>query len=93
MSMEWSATTGFLAGALTSFGFVPQIVRVYRLKSARDLSLSFTLLFLSGVGLWFLYGIVEQLWPIVVWNALTFLLVLFLVIAKMRYGQGKGPLP
>ena len=92
MSMEWSATTGFVAGALTTFGFVPQIVRVYRLKSARDLSLPFTLLFFSGVGLWLLYGIAERLWPVVVWNALTFLLVLFLVVAKVRYGQsGRSP--
>jgi len=54
--MFW-ATIGLSAATLTMFAFIPQVIKVFRNKSAKDVSLM-TLLQLSfGVSLWIAYGI------------------------------------
>lgn len=78
---------GFAAGALTTLSFIPQVVRVYRLRSARDISLPFTIALTAGGVLWLSYGITLKLLPVMLWNAFTILLVLSLLVAKLRYGR------
>ena len=54
--IAWYAV-GAVAATLTSFGFVPQIVKMWRSKSVKDIS-PFTLLqFIAGVVLWTVYGV------------------------------------
>lgn len=48
---------GILAAALTSFGFVPQIVRIWKYNSAKDVSLLTLLQFALGLSLWITYGV------------------------------------
>lgn len=78
---------GLLGGALITLGFIPQILRVFRLRSAREISLPFTLLFLAGVIFWLLYGVSLRLLPVIFWNAVSFFLVSLLLYAKLRYGR------
>lgn len=47
---------GVIAAILTTFGFVPQIVKMYETKSARDVSLITLVQYSAGVTLWALYG-------------------------------------
>ena len=84
--MSLTEFIGILAGAFTTFGFVPQIVRVFLLRSAREISLPFTLLFLGGVILWLLYGISLDLVPVIFWNAASAILGALLLYAKLKYG-------
>ncbi len=53
--MSWYAV-GALAAALTSFGFVPQVWKMWRNKSAKDVSGLTLLQFGIGVSLWTVYG-------------------------------------
>lgn len=78
---------GIIAGALTTFGFVPQVIRVYKLKSAREISLLFNITLLVGIALWLVYGILFSLMPIIIWNLITGLLVLALLIGKIKYSR------
>ncbi|MDO8568679.1 MAG: SemiSWEET transporter [Dehalococcoidales bacterium] len=78
---------GFVAGALTTCAFIPQVIRVYKLKSARDISMPFTLAMIMGGVLWLVYGIVSGLTPVILWNAFSVALVLGLLGAKLRYGR------
>lgn len=78
---------GFIAGALMTVGFMPQVWRLYKLKSAREISLTFTSLFLVGAILWLSYGIVLGLPPVILWNAITLLLGGAMLFAKLRYGR------
>ena len=48
---------GAVAATLTSLGFVPQIVKMWRTKSVRDVSLFALLQLIAGVSLWIVYGI------------------------------------
>ena len=79
------AIVGALAGIFTTFSTVPQIYRVLKLKSAREISLLFTVLLATGVSLWTLYGILNRAWPIILWNAISLGLIFTLILAKLRY--------
>ncbi len=54
--MDWYLI-GTAAALLTTFGFVPQIIKMRRTKSSRDVSLATMYQFSAGVILWTLYGI------------------------------------
>ncbi len=54
--IAWYAL-GAVAAALTSFGFVPQIVKMWQTKSVRDISPISILQFIAGVLLWTVYGV------------------------------------
>lgn len=78
---------GYIAGFLTTFAMLPQVLRVYRLKSAREISLLFSTSILVGVCLWLVYGIVLGLVPLIVWNSIGIGLVGLLLVAKLKYGR------
>jgi len=54
--VAWYAL-GAVAATLTSLGFVPQIVKMWRTKSVRDVSLFALLQLIAGVSLWIVYGV------------------------------------
>lgn len=75
---------GFIAGALTTISFVPQVVKTWRTRSTADISLGMFALFCAGLVLWTLYGIALGSWPIVIWNAITLVLAGTILIFKLR---------
>ena len=85
MSLEESL--GFVAGALVTCSLIPQIIRVFRLRSAREISMLFTTLLLLGLILWLTYGVFFRLIPVILWNAVGIILVVVLLYAKLKYGR------
>jgi MtN3 and saliva related transmembrane protein len=78
---------GFIAGVLTTCSFIPQLIRVVKLKSAREISTLFTALLLLGSILWLAYGIYFRLMPVILWNSISTVLVAALMGAKLKYGR------
>jgi MtN3 and saliva related transmembrane protein len=78
---------GYAAGVLTTFCYVPQIIRVFQLKSAREISFLYSIFLLTGVIIWLLYGIFLHLIPIILWNSIGFIMVGLLLLAKLIYGR------
>ena len=76
---------GILAGALTTIAFLPQVIKTWKSKSARDISLSMFLLFCAGLTLWLIYGIIKDDLPIILANSLTLILASSIVYFKIRY--------
>ncbi len=68
-------------------GFIPQVWRLFRLKSAHEISLPFTILFVLGIAFWLSYGILLTRPSIIIWNAVTLLLGCGMLYAKLRYGR------
>jgi len=83
----WAEILGLLGGALTTFGYVPQLVRILRLKSAREISLPFTLSFLAGATCWLAYGVLLGLMPVILWNAAGIVFLSMLLCGKLKYGR------
>ena len=83
--MDTIIIIGYIAGTLTTISFVPQVVRAWKLKETRDISLAMLLLFAAGILLWTVYGIWTGSLPIIAANVITFFLILLLLGMKIRY--------
>ena len=77
---------GYLAATLTTAAFIPQAWLTWKTKRADGVSLGMYTIFTLGVALWLIYGLVIGAWPIVVANAITLALALFILVMKLRYG-------
>jgi MtN3 and saliva related transmembrane protein len=82
---------GLVAGLFTTGSLIPQIMKVYKNKSAGDISLLFNLMFLAGGLFWLSYGLLDKLVPIIIWNTLATIFILLLLIGKLKYGSAKHP--
>ena len=84
--MAWEEVLGLVAGAAITAGFFPQVWRLFRLKSAKEISLPFTILLLVGMSCWLAYGATLGLLSVIMWNAITLVLALGMLYAKTKYG-------
>lgn len=75
---------GYVAGACTTLAFVPQVVRTWRTRSARDLSLAMFVVLTVGIGLWLAYGVLVHDLPVIVANGVTLVLSGALLAMKLR---------
>ena len=78
---------GFIGGGITTCSIIPQLIRVFKLRSAHEISLAFTVILLIGVALWLGYGIYFRLTPVIVWDSTATALVAVLLFAKIKYGK------
>ena len=85
--MNWQEILGFIGGALTTGSLVPQVWTLFKLKSAREISLLFAVTLLVGVTCWMVYGILFSLLPLIIWNAITLPFAGAMVYAKFKYGK------
>ena len=83
--MDIADTLGFAAGFLTTLAFVPQVLKIWRSKSAGDVSLPAFATFTVGIGIWIVYGIVKHDMPIVLWNVVTLALSAAILAMKVKY--------
>ena len=87
--MDWKELIGFIGGFLTTMGMVPQVWRLFKLKSAHEISLTFSLFFIIGIAFWLVYGILHGLMSVIIWNGIALILGCGMFYAKMKW----GPLP
>ena len=80
---------GFVAAFCTTVAFVPQLLRVVKLRSAREISLGTFLMFSCGVFLWLLYGVWLRSAPVIASNAVTLVLSVSILFLKLRYDRGE----
>ena len=78
---------GSVAGTLTTLSFLPQVLKTYRSRSAKDISLVMFLLFSLGVFLWLIYGLSIQSMPIIISNGITLVLSLSILVMKFWFGR------
>jgi len=76
---------GYIAGFLVAVSLSPQVIKTWRTRSARDISIIWTVILMSGLSLWVVYGIVNRIVPLAVFGIIEFLLALTLFIFKMIY--------
>jgi len=84
--VETTTLLGLVAGSLTTISFIPQVMKTWKYKETKDISLLMYIIFFTGVLLWFLYGFIIKNTPIIVANGLSLILVFIVLILKIRYG-------
>ncbi len=82
---------GYLAGTLTTFCFLPQLLHTFKTKSVKDLHVGSLILFDVGLFLWLLYGIYLHSWPMILANLITLAFQLSLLMLKFRYDGREQP--
>jgi MtN3 and saliva related transmembrane protein len=83
--MNSTQLLGLLAGALTTAAFLPQVLKTWKSRSAKDLSLGMFSLFCAGVFLWLVYGIIVKDVPVIAANFVTLMLASTLLFFKLRF--------
>ncbi len=77
---------GSVAGTLTTAAYLPQVVKVWRSRSAGDISLQMYLLMVTGSAAWIVYGILLMNWPLIVANTISLSFTATILAFKFRYG-------
>jgi MtN3 and saliva related transmembrane protein len=83
--MDHIVLIGYLAATLTTIAFLPQLLKTWRKRSAKDVSYAMLLIFLTGVFCWLIYGILIGSLPIIFANSITLVLNLLILILKMKF--------
>lgn len=86
MQPEYRTAIGLLAASLTTVSFLPQVLRTLRTRDTRSLSVGMYATMVAGVGLWLVYGLLTLDLPLIVANAITFVLSATVLALKLRYG-------
>ena len=77
---------GYAAGICLAVANFPQVLKVWKTKSADDLSLRMLLLLITGLSLWCLFGVLKADLPLIVGNGMSLSLVTALLVMKLRFG-------
>jgi MtN3 and saliva related transmembrane protein len=80
----WIEALGLLAACLTTSSFLPQALRIWRTRSARDVSLAMYLMMSAGNALWLTYGVLIGSVSMIFANATCLLMVLSVLALKVR---------
>jgi MtN3 and saliva related transmembrane protein len=84
-AMEFTNLLGLIAGTFTTAAFIPQLLKTWQSRSARDISMAWLTTFTTGILLWFIYGISIQSLPVTLSNGITLLLTLLILFFKLRF--------
>ncbi len=76
---------GYAAGFLVALALAPQVIKIWRTKSAKDLSYVWTTMFLVGLILYIVYAGLNRVWPLFIFTIIEAMMVITLVILKMIY--------
>ena len=80
-------TLGLVAAAMTTSAFVPQVIKTWKSRSTKDLSLGMYSVLWVGIILWLIYGFIQGDLPIIMANAITFISTSILLLLKLKYGN------
>ena len=78
---------GLTAAFFTTLAFVPQVLKVWRTKEVKNLSLTMYSAMLAGVILWFTYGVLIDSISIILANIITAILVSSIIYFRIRYSK------
>ena len=85
--MDSLTLLGFAAGTITSFGFIPQLIRGFRTKKLDDVSYWMPIVLCCGISLWLIYGIFRSDPALIAANAVSLCSNLLLVFMKKYYSS------
>ncbi len=77
---------GFVAGLLIAISFLPQLIKSYKTKSTKDISILWSMINLAGQILWIIYGILITSYSLIIMGSIITTMSLLLFILKLKYG-------
>jgi MtN3 and saliva related transmembrane protein len=86
MSPTLIAFFGFVAAFCTTAAYVPQVVRIWRTRSTKDISLGMFLVMTLGLVFWLIYGFSIGSLPVIICNGATLVMTATILVLKLRHG-------
>ena len=83
--MDTITIIGLIAALFTTVSILPQLIKVYKTQSTKDISTGMFTLFGVGLLLWFVYGVFVNDLPIMVANSLAFIQATVILYFKAKY--------
>ena len=84
--MNWIEIAGHTGAVLSSITFVPQVYKVWKSKSAKDLSVYMILIVTTSTMVWLVYAFALNLLPVILANSFIMCLSFLLLFFKVKYG-------
>jgi len=85
--MLWIDLIGYSAGVLIALTMVPQIIRSLRTKSVKDVSVNMIIVFIVGLFLWTIYGILIRSVPIIISDGFGCCIGIVQLVIKLKYDK------
>ncbi len=85
--MSGTDILGYAAGAITSLTFLPQVLKTWKEKSAKDVSLLMFIIAAVNEVMWIVYGALLDNWVIILTNAIVLAMSLTMIFLKLRYNK------
>ncbi|KAE9034535.1 hypothetical protein PR003_g9162 [Phytophthora rubi] len=76
---------GFLGSLLLAASLVPQMMKIYKTKSAKDISLSYQIAYVLGLAMIVVYGFGRWLWPVYIPATIELCAALVVFSMKIYY--------
>jgi len=83
--MDWILSIGLAAAVLTTFSLVPQIIKIFRTKGTKDISLLMYVVITIGFFLWLVYGVLRKDPAIIFANVVALILGFCVLVLKVKY--------
>jgi MtN3 and saliva related transmembrane protein len=83
--MDYIKILGLLAGTITSITFLPQVIQIWKTRSAKDLSLGMLALLTIGVSMWLVYGLLIKDAAIIYTNSMVLAMSFIMLYFKFRF--------
>lgn len=84
--MTTETVIGYIAATLTTFSFLPQVIKTWKTRSTKDISLAMFIAFCAGVFLWAVYGVLIRSWPVIIANTVVLFLGGIMLVLKAKHG-------
>ena len=85
--LDFIKLLGLAAGTISSVTFLPQVIRMWKTRSAKDLSLNTLSLLILGVSMWLAYGLLVADVAIIYTNSMVLAMSLTMLYFKFRFKQ------
>lgn len=77
---------GYLAGLIIAISLTPQVIKAWKTKSTKDISVTWNIIYLAGLSLWIVYGIGINSMPLIITISFEALMAISLLMLKLKYG-------
>ena len=83
--MDFTQILGYVAGICTTIAVTPQLIKTFKTKEVKDISLPMFLVLTSGLLMWTIYGVIKWDLPIILTNGVSFLLNCVMIVFYFKY--------
>jgi len=82
--MDFIPMLGTVAGVVSTLAFLPQVFKIWRTQSTKDISLGMYSLYSLGLVLWGLYALMIESWPLLMTEIITGVMTGYILMIKLK---------